>query len=557
LINLVFILFLLGAPIEELVFIGNESVPHRNLEKELISKKGEEYNSINIDFDIERLIRYYRTQGFFTPVITSDIDSVTDGVKLMFHIAEGDRPRIKEIRVYGAHKDKLTDFFQITTDDFFIGTKIKYTEDSISNHYKDRGFAYIEVGSEMIPDSGLLVFTVDRGLVHYIRNIDVEGLRICRPDVVLREIELGPGDQYNKTKLIRSQRRIYSLGFFSTVNIDMTRHEPDSVDILFQLRELKSRIMNFGIGVSIPISFLISYALEELNLFNRGHRFQIRPQFKVNIDREWEAKLEGRYTIPYVSPWRFSISVLPFLWHEEQEAFTRQTRGNEFRLSKLFTENIQFNIGNQYKYVDIRLKPGETISDTIRGVTNSMNIQLMFDYRTEFFNPHKGYYVLPFIEYAGGVFGGANHFVRLEAEGRLFIPVFQHTIAQRLRIGTIRPTDGCALYEKYFLGGQYSVRGYADKSIGPDSIATEKYGEIMGNYNLELRISLPWAFGLVGFFDVGYVDNEINFMRSDYFKASTGFGLRYYSPIGPVRMDIGFGLTDPSRELYLGIYHIF
>lgn len=556
-INLVFSVFLLGAPIAGFEFIGNTSVSHRHLEKELISKKGEEYNSINTDFDIERLVRHYRTQGFFTPIISADIDSVADGVKLIFNIEEGDRPRIQEIRVYGARKETLTDFFLVKADDFFIGTKIEYTEDSISNHYKDRGFAYVDVQSEMVPDSGLLIFTVERGLVHYIRNIEVEGLKICRPDVVLREIELSPGEQYNKTKLIRSQRRIYSLGFFSTVNIDMTRHEPDSVDILFRLRELKSRIMNFGIGVTIPISFLISYALEELNLFNRGHRFQIRPQFKVNIDREWEAKLEGRYTIPYVSPWRFSISVLPFLWHEEQEAFTRQTRGNEFRLSKLFTENIQFNVANQYKYVDLRLKPGETMSDTIRGVTNSIKFQLMFDYRTEFFNPHDGYYVLPFIEYAGGLFGGANHFVRLETECRLFTPIFQHTIAQRLRIGAIIPTDGCALYEKYYLGGQYSVRGYPDKSIGPDSIADEKYGEIMGNYNLELRISLPLEFGLVGFFDVGYVDNEINLMRSDYFKASTGVGLRYYSPIGPVRMDIGFGLTDPSRELYLGIYHIF
>lgn len=541
----------------EFQFIGNTTLPQRHLEKELISEKGEEYNSINLDFDIERLVRYYRTQGFFTPIITAGVDSVADGVKLIFNIEEGDRPRIRDIRVHGARKEILAEFLQVQPGDFFIGAKVEYTKDSISNHYKDRGFAYVAVQSEMKPDSGLLIFTVDRGLVYYIRTIEVDGLKRCRPDVVLRELELNQGDQYNKTKIVRSQRRIYSLGFFSTVNIDMTRHEPDSVDILFRLRELKSRIMNFGIGVSIPISFLISYSLEELNLFNRGHRFQIRPQFKVNIDREWEAKLEGRYTIPYVSPWKFSISVLPFLWHEEQEGFTRQTRGNEFRLSKLFTENIQFSIANQYKYVDLRLKPGETMSDTIRGVTNSMRFQLMFDYRTEFFNPHKGYYLLPFIEYAGGLFGGANHFVRLETEARLFIPVYKHTIAQRFRIGTIRPTDGCALYEKYFLGGQYSVRGYTDKSIGPDSIADEKYGEIMANYNLELRIKLPLDFGLVGFFDVGYVDNEINLMRSDYFKASSGVGLRYYSPIGPVRMDFGFGLTDPNRELYLGIYHIF
>ncbi|UCC11482.1 MAG: hypothetical protein JSW02_09025, partial [candidate division WOR-3 bacterium] len=273
-INLVFISLLLGAPIMEIQFIGNTTLPQRHLEKELISEKGEEYNSINLDFDIERLARYYRTQGFFTPIITAGVDSVVDGVKLIYNIEEGDRPRIKDIRVHGARKEILAEFFLVQPGDFFIGAKVEYTKDSISNHYKDRGFAYVAVKSEMKPDSGLLIFTVDRGLVYYIRTIEVDGLKRCRPDVILREIELNQGDQYNKTKIVRSQRRIYSLGFFSTVNIDMTRHEPDSVDILFQLRELKSRIMNFGIGVSIPISFLISYSLEELNLFNRGHRLQ-------------------------------------------------------------------------------------------------------------------------------------------------------------------------------------------------------------------------------------------------------------------------------------------
>ena len=207
-INLVFICSLLGAPITEFQFIGNATLPQRHLEKELISEKGEEYNSINLDFDIERLVRYYRAQGFFTPIITAHADSVADGMKLIFNIEEGDRPRITDIRVHGARKEPLVDFFLVQPGDFFIRAKIEYTEDSISNHYKDRGFAYVAVQSELIPDSGLLIFTVDRGLVYYIRNIEVGGLKTCRPDVILREIELHQGDQYNKTKIVRSQRRI-------------------------------------------------------------------------------------------------------------------------------------------------------------------------------------------------------------------------------------------------------------------------------------------------------------------------------------------------------------
>ncbi|GAI79552.1 unnamed protein product, partial [marine sediment metagenome] len=208
------------------------------------------------------------------------------------------------------------------------------------------------------------------------------------------------------------------------------------------------------------------------------------------------------------------------------------------------------------KFVDLREKI--TLPDTIKGITNSVKVQFMIDNRNEFFNPKKGIYILPLIEYAGGPLGGANDFVRFELENRLYIPILQHTIAQRIKLGVIIPTDGIAIYEKYYIGGQNSLRGYPKKSIGPDSIGHEKYGNIIGNYNFEARIALPLNFGIVGFFDIGYIDNEIYLLRSDFLKISAGLGLRYYTPIGPVRLDVGFPLTNgQGKEIYLGIYHIF
>ena len=101
------------------------------------------------------------------------------------------------------------------------------------------------------------------------------------------------------------------------------------------------------------------------------------------------------------------------------------------------------------------------------------------------------------------------------------------------------------------------MRGYAERSIGPDTLADERYGNILINYNIEYRVGLPWNFGIVGFFDIGYLDNGIDLQTSDFLKAGTGFGLRYYTPIGPARGDIGFPIGEDGWELYLGIYHIF
>lgn len=555
--SLLITLFIFNVPITKINFTGNKSVSKGELLQEIISKKNNEYNNINLTFDIKKILKVYKNYGFFAAEVTPEVNATEQAIEIIFAIEEGARPKITEIRIYGEKREELKHLFDIKINDFFIREKIYDTKKRIENHYKDRGYPFASVSSSMMPDSGILDLAIEKGIVHYIRKINIKGLKSCNPDVVLREIELKTGDTFNKSKLYNSQREIYGLGFFSTIDVEMLRYEPDTLDLLFTVRELKSRILNFGVGFSIPVSFLFSFTLEELNLFNTGHRFKIRPSFQINIDGEWESKLEAKYTIPNITPARLTLSLLPFYWYEDKLDFRRITIGNEFRVSKIYNENIQYNIAHRYKSVDFR--PKVTQPDTLRGVTNSIKLQFMVDYREEFFNPKKGIYLLPLIEYAGGIFGGDNNFLRLEVEERLFLPLLKHTIAQRLKLGVMIPTDGLAVSEKYYLGGQYSLRGYPERSVGPDLFFEERYGKILANFNIEYRISLPLNFGLVAFFDVGFVDNEINFTRSEFLKASTGFGLRYYTLIGPLRCDIGypFPLTKDNWEIYLGIYHIF
>lgn len=558
-IDLLISLIIFNTPITKISFDGNESIAGRVLMREIISRKGEEYNDVNINIDVEKITRLYETEGFFDVDVIPKIESTRKDTKITFKIEEGERPIIEKIVIHGAEKEKIKKLFEIKVNDFYIRGKIKKTDENIINYYKDHGYPYADVQSSIYPDSGIVCFAIEKGILHYIRNIEISGLKTCRPRVLYREMELKKGDTFSKSKLLKSQRNIYGLAFFSTTNVEILKIEPDSIDLIFNVRELKSRLMNFGIGLSIPLSFLISFGIEELNLFNQAHRFQIRPSFKINIEREWETKLEGRYIIPHLTSLDFTVSILPFFWFEEEKYFVRQTRGNELRVSRFVSDNILITVANQYKYVDFQ--PKITLPDTVKGITNSIRLQLLIDYREEFFNPRRGIYMLPVIEYAGGLFGGVNHFVRFEIEKRLFIPFRKTTIAQRLKLGVIIPTDGLAIYEKYYLGGQYSIRGYPEKALGPDSIGSDKYGDFLANYNFEYRIPLPLNFGVVGFFDVGYIDNDIDINHTNLLKASAGFGARYYTPIGPLRFDMGFPLMDPQieqdYELYFGIYHIF
>jgi outer membrane protein insertion porin family len=560
LITFLISLLIFNTAISDITFNGNKSISSKTLRKQLISKKGEEFNEVGLAFDADKISAYYETQGFFNALVDVRTDTTQKDIIIIFDIIEGERPLVRHIYLSGIESEdekKIRSIFEIKPGDHFIRTDILHTANAIEELFLDKGFSYVEVESSLLPDSGIVRFAVNKNGLYYIKEIKIEGLKKTNPKIVRREIDFKKGDIYNKSKLLKSQRRIYSIGFFSTVNTEMIKQEPDSLDIIFNVHELKTRILNFGIGMAVPLSFLISIGIEELNLFNQGHRYQFKPSFKTNIKREWELKLEGRYTIPYVTRLNLTVTDLPFLWFEEQEDFTKQTRGNEFRVSKLITDNIQISLANHYKFIHLGPKTAIAFPDSLRDITNSIRLQVMMDYRDEFFNPKKGFYSLPLVEYAGGIFGGVNDFWRLEWENRLFLKLLKHILAQRLKVGFIIPRNGVSIYQKYYLGGQYSLRGYPEKSIGPDALADERYGNILLNYNIEYRMGLPWNFGLVGFFDIGYINNEIDFEDSEFLKAGTGFGLRYYTPIGPARADIGFPVNDDGWELYLGIYHIF
>ena len=548
-------LIITNSSIATIEFDGNEAIPDRKLRSEIISKKGGEYRELDLNYDVERIKRYYSGEGFFATEVTPGLVAKDTLVTVIFQITEGARPRIDQITVLGAEASRLRRHFHVRVGDYFMREKIQDTENEIEDHFKDIGYPFAEVSVRALPDSGVLLLEVDQGGLHYVRNVEVRGLKKARPQVVFREIELKHGDLYSKRKVYNSQRRIYALGFFGMLKVELLEQEQDSIDLIFNVTELRSRILNFGVGITLPFSFLLSFGFEELNLANIGHRVNISPLFKFNIDREWEAKLEGRYSLPYVTPLGLKFSVLPFIWFEEKNDFTRQTRGNEFRITKVFSEEVGLTLAQQYKYV--RIEPKVTLPDTIRGVTNSVKLQFLMDRRDEFFDPKRGIYLLPTVEYAGGIFGGENDFVRLETEERIFLSLFDNVFAQRFRIGVLIPTNGVSVYEKYYLGGQYSLRGYPEKSVGPDSIGTERYGNLLLNLNIEYRIRLPFNFGLVGFFDAGYIDNEFRITDSDYFKMTAGFGLRFFTPIGPLRVDLGFPLQEKGSEFYFGIYHTF
>jgi outer membrane protein assembly factor BamA len=245
------------------------------------------------------------------------------------------------------------------------------------------------------------------------------------------------------------------------------------------------------------------------------------------------------------------------LQYESKEKFTRMTRGVEGKAIRFLGDYLELNLANRYKYVDVTMQARDT-TGLEPAVTNSVIGNVIFDMRDDFFAPRRGIYVLPLFEDAGGLLGGDNHFYRVSSELRLFVPLIYGVTAFRIRAGRLYPrSEPISLHEKFSLGGQISVRGFDEKSLGPDTLGDEHYGNVMANANLEYRFDLYKSLGGVIFFDVGDVRNDIGDFEWLDMAKSVGLGLRFRTPVGPIRLDYGRGFGRRSGRFYFGFYNIF
>lgn len=544
-------------------FEGNASFQAHRLRTILVSKKKDPFSEAILKYDIDRLTSFYGAQGFFDTQIdyAEERDEEKDRITIKIKVKEGFRPKIDRIVLAGVddtERKNLRGEIFIKEGEYLLEDKISRSRLAITNEFKEKGYPYINVTSNFALETNYLILTVKRGTLVYFRNVKLSGLKKYRAHLVEREIRIKKGRKYQQSKILTSQRAIYSLGLFGYVDASTEKVNQESVDVNFVLTEISPRIFNFGFGAQFPLRLLSSVGFQHLNFFNNGHVLSSKVSFAVNLQREYDVKFEPQYLIPHVLNSQIYLILYPFVEYENLTDFTRMTRGAEGKVVRALSDHVQLNLANRYKFVDTKSKVhGGHIEDTSE-VTNSIISNLLFDFRDDFFVPNHGLYLLPLIEYAGGFLGGDNNFWRVSTEIRFFIPLIYGTGALRLKVGRIYARQmPISIHEKFSLGGEASIRGFDEKSLGPDSLQDQHYGDILANGNVEYRFDLYKNLGGLIFFDIGDLRNDIgDFAWSDVAKG-VGIGVRFRTPIGPLRLDYGRGFNQRKGRLYFGLYHIF
>ena len=451
-------------------------------------------------------------------------------------------------------------------NDYFSITVMQEDSKRLTNFYTDRGYAFAEVdtrvmkveGDEPMVDVGYMVNKKEKV---FIRRLMVDGNTKTRDNVILREMRLGDGDQYEGEKMRRSAERLNRLRYFSAIDSELIPTDrPDEVDLKIKVKEDNTGALMGGIGYSTYYDVGVTASIMERNLFGRGYQVQLQGFFS------WR-RTSGvfSFTNPRVYDTDLSFGNDIYYIYDYWDDFTKETIGDTIRFGYPIGEYTSVGIGyrlERYDLYNVDADASPYISD-YKGTnwTSAISARILRDTTDDRARPTRGTIARLWAEYGGGGLGGTDNFIKAVADWQGFWSINpENTFHLRARVGGVfqNTSSRVPVFERFWLGGMDTVRGYSYSDLSPRD---DKYGgdQIGGDRMGVLNVEYIWTFqkdmglALVPFFDAGFnIDHKT--MADDFndkIVYSAGLELRWRSPMGDLRLAYGYPLSkdyDGERE---------
>nr|WP_282958220.1 BamA/TamA family outer membrane protein [Halalkalibaculum roseum] len=553
-------------------------------------RTGHELNITTVRKDVIRLGNFYRRRGFYN--VNVDYRVETKGKewkkKLVFVINENAAIRIGKINFVfqtdSAKADQIrqTRAFQrmqrrlpFQSGERFQQIMIPDVVGQVKDVVRNQGFPYAKVSVESEVDTaGLsadLSIISNTGPKAAISEINVEGMKSISDRYVIRESGLKIGQTYSHDKIQEAQRELFNHHLFQFVTIGIPEQQQDStLNLQMRVREAPLRTIeaSLGFGTSDLVRGQLSWI--HRNAFGKGHRFTAtgRASFiqqLVSLD----------YLFPYFYNNKSSIVISPFGEHQLEESFELFTLGLTNSYIYSYNQNLTGTISYEAtKNIERSEKRNIDLPDSTNRYDLS-SLQFNGYFSQGYGREQLGWVVQPYLELSGFLNIATYKFQKASIDVRRFTRITKSTIlATRVQAGGILKASSDSLPRniRYFLGGTNSVRGWYRQSLGPkqanfrtqvvegDTVSTfDRYVPVGGRakfgFNIELRQDLNKlldGFGISAFLDGGQVWGSVNTLSQRPIQFGAGGGFRYQSPIGPIRIDLGYKLNPSDEDL--GIY---
>lgn len=542
------------------------------------------YNENILDASREAILRFYNALGYLKTDITGiekKYQNDDTELILIFNIKEGPQTKIKTIKIDGNKiigTPEIMNILHLREEMPYNVIDIGDARYRVLSLYGTHGYidAQVEVESEIADDKAFITFRIKENKPSVIGKIIYRGNRKTKLRIIEREFTLNEGDPINYEELLKTKQRLYKLGIFNAVSIDTL--EPRKVgedqlqrDVLVTLREGNAGSFEVSLGYGDYEKFRGALDINYRNIGGYNRQTGFRTEM---------SSVEQRYVFSFKEPRLFNDPNLPLtvlLTRENKRSVNLDTNEVLYKIDKtslLFSveremkKNWKASLSYEYSLTDTKdVKPGVILSreDTGTLAIGSVSTALFYDNRDDPFDPSTGSLHGIVLKLASKEFLSESEFIKGTLQSSWYFPLAKKVVfAFSLRGGAAYSLDHIKelpLVERFFLGGRSTVRGYTNDTLGPKgSDGNPTGGNIFALANSEFRFSLKKGFGFVTFLDTGNVWRLAENMDAKL-KYTTGVGLRYKTPVGPVRLDYGYKLNrekdESSGEVHFSFGHAF
>ncbi len=564
--------------IKKIYIYGNVAYPDKKIIKVMKSRRAWLFGSglmkeDVLEQDMTAIQGFYEQNGFLDTKASYQLEPLYQGlVNVNITIQEGKRYYVGEVSFIG--NAILSDFDikghlkNMREGNVFSHEKLDEDVGQMREAYFDRGYiaALVEDSTSFNADSGKVdvKITIKEGHLAYINKVKIQGNAHTRDIVIRRELRMYPGDQFDGAKLRVSKQRLKDLGYFEDVGYDIEdTDQEDFKDLVVQVKEAKTGTFSFGGGYS-TIDRLVGFVEVEQKNFDisnwstftgGGQDVRLRAQI---------GSAQRNFLLSFTEPWLFDHPISAGFdgYYTENlkdsttgYAYDQKTAGGDLRLGKNITDTFAVSGVYRLEHINISNLDSGVSQALLEQAGNSLisDIGLSFtnDYRDSRISPTKGLMITNSVDVAGKALGGDRNFWRAQSSGEYYIPIRIHDVLTVLeisgRVGMVQAypnTPDVPIFERYFTGGQDSIRGYDERAVGPLDPNTQDAigGDALLLGSVEYTVPIMEILKGAMFFDTGNVYDKVSDFGNGGVKSGVGLGFRVKTPIGPIKLDYGIPL---------------
>ena len=546
----------------EVDITGNRSFPRSDLMEVIESRESSRFswlpwvdpvplNPSRVRTDLLRIAGFYRDQGYLDATVDTLIERQPNGARVAFLVSEGDPVLVDSVRIKGLESlgGTLIDRADLHTAP---GRRLRLQalEDDrilIRSTLRDSGFTFATVdvttGLDREGKRAIVDMTLRPGTRYRYGDVLVRGNTNVGASTIKRGVTFRPGTRYRQRLVTQARRQLYRSGAFRSVVIAF----PDSlatdstVATVVTVSERSLRSVKLGAGYDTQNKLNGSLSWTHRSAFGGAQQFRIGIQSSA-ILTEFRTSLTQPYVFGSRNWMNFGVSV-----ESEKKAGFRQER---LGASVAFERNIAARTTLLFE------TRGFVVDYNADSLNAEFVTQFIDDHRDDFLDPTEGTYVRLEAREQGALLRSSQELLQLTAEGRWYtrVPFFGSVVAARLFGGVVTNlAEGGDIpnFERFFAGGLSSVRGWPFNQLGPkDALGLPVGGKSKFEGSLELRNKVGKYVGTALFVDFGNVDPQYSAFDFSSLRWAMGAGIRYLSPVGPVRLDAGRRLSDDNTSLW-------